>query len=82
MSEHEVREVQSSNAGASAVRPIFELTYRRVQNPHKAQLYVDFGVSQTGPWFLVGVNDTEYAFGYEPGRSSAQSKGLPNPHAR
>ena len=50
----------------------FRVVERRVQNRHKFQLYVDFGVTTGGPWIKFGVNDTEVSMGYLPKGQAVQ----------
>jgi hypothetical protein len=35
-------------------------------NPHKFQLFVDYGATEDGPWVKLGFNDTSYGIGYLP----------------
>lgn len=59
-------EVQQSQ-GKSA----FEITHRKIRNPHHLQLYIDTGHSTAGPWLIIGLNSTEYGIGYKPGHVTA-----------
>lgn len=65
MSEHDVREVHSGIKAEETATPLIKLTYKQIKNPHKAQLYLDYGVDSTCMWLVVGVNDTEYTFGFQ-----------------
>ena len=44
----------------------FTITSRRIENNYSFQLYTDFGSTESGPWLVLGINDTEYGMGYLP----------------
>lgn len=46
-------------------RPPFRVAIKKTKNPHKAQLFLNYG-SEPGPWISVGINDTVYSFGHLP----------------
>ncbi len=80
MSEHDVREL-SANTKPAVAKPVFELSYRAVKNPYTFQFYFDYGTGQSGPWVVVGMNDTEYAFGYQPQKATkTHTPPRENPH--
>ena len=45
--------------------PVFHVSVTDTQNQHRAQAFIDVG-DQPGPWLKIGINDTEYGFGYLP----------------
>lgn len=54
-----------TSAGMSTLSN-FTIVERRIENPHKFQFYVTWGMTHAGPWAKVGVDDTEYVVGFAP----------------
>lgn len=44
----------------------FTLQQRTIPRHHQVQFYMDHGRTAAGPWFKVGLNDTEYVVGFIP----------------
>ena len=60
--------VVAINQGKSLVKeesPPFQVNVGDVVNPHKFQLFLDYGDSP-GPWITIGFNNTAYSIGYVP----------------
>ncbi len=72
----------TANIGASIQKPVttsqFSVTTRRVPMQYQMQFYVDYGVSEYGPWGRVCLNDMELSVGWfppvEPHRPSRSNK--------
>jgi hypothetical protein len=45
--------------------PQFQVAVKNIPNPHKAQLFLDYGETP-GPWVVIGIGNTAYGFGYLP----------------
>ena len=58
-------EVSSENHNQHDTTP-FTVVERQIPCDYRFQLYVDYGQSHAGPWLKIGLNETEFGFGYIP----------------
>ena len=50
---------------AKSKAPTFQVSVKNTTNPHKAQIFLDYG-NTPGPWVSIGFNETVYSVGYLP----------------
>lgn len=65
MANNNVLVINQEKVLTKSDQPPFHVNIQDVHNPHKFQLFVDYG-NEPGPWLKIGINDTIYGFGYLP----------------
>ena len=65
MAKNSVVAINQEKTLSKEASPPFQVNVEDVVNPHKFQIFLDYGESP-GPWVTLGFNNTAYSIGYVP----------------